>query len=45
MLGNEQAARLLQQTLVEEKETDEKLTHLAEEIINVQTVGAGSREG
>jgi len=45
MLGNEQAAGLLQQTLTEEKETDEKLTRLAEEIINVQAAGAGSREG
>jgi ferritin-like metal-binding protein YciE len=43
-LGNEQAARLLQQTLAEEKETDEKLTRLAEEIVNVQAVGVGSRE-
>jgi ferritin-like metal-binding protein YciE len=43
-LGNEQAANLLQQTLMEEKETDEKLTRLAEEIINVQAVGAGTSE-
>jgi ferritin-like metal-binding protein YciE len=45
MLGNERAASLLQQTLMEEKETDEKLTRLAEEMVNVQAVGASSREG
>jgi ferritin-like metal-binding protein YciE len=43
-LGNDQAADLLQQTLAEEKETDEKLTRLAEEMINAQAVGAGERE-
>lgn len=44
MLGKDRAANLLQQTLTEEKETDEKLTRLAEEIVNVQAVGAGHRE-
>jgi ferritin-like metal-binding protein YciE len=44
-LGNEEAARLLQQTLAEEKETDEKLTRLAEEMINAEAVGAGEQEG
>lgn len=42
MLGKEDAAGLLQQTLAEEKETDEKLTHIAEDAINVQAVGAGN---
>jgi ferritin-like metal-binding protein YciE len=34
MLGNEDAARLLQQTLDEEGETDKKLTKLAESRVN-----------
>lgn len=34
-LGNSEAAELLKQTLAEEKETDEKLTELAESEINV----------
>ena len=34
MLGNENAARMLQQTLDEEGETDKKLTRLAESRIN-----------
>lgn len=34
MLGNEDAARLLQQTLDEEGETDKKLTQLAESRVN-----------
>jgi ferritin-like metal-binding protein YciE len=36
MLGEDDAADLLQQTLDEEGETDKKLTELAEEIVNVQ---------
>lgn len=40
-LGHTEAAELLQQTLDEEKETDEKLTELAESTINVE---AGAQE-
>jgi ferritin-like metal-binding protein YciE len=36
MLGEEDAAELLQQTLDEEGETDTRLTELAEEIVNVE---------
>jgi len=36
MLGDKEAANLLQQTLDEEKQTDEKLTQLAERLINVR---------
>jgi len=36
LLGNEQAARLLQQNLDEEGNTDKKLTQLAESLINVE---------
>ncbi len=36
MLGEEDAAELLQQTLDEEGETDKRLTELAEEVVNVQ---------
>ncbi len=36
MLGMSEAAQLLEQTLQEEKETDEKLTQLAESEINVK---------
>ena len=39
LIGDEEGAELLQQTLDEEAETDEKLTELAESVINV-TVGA-----
>ncbi|MDQ2824277.1 MAG: ferritin-like domain-containing protein [Verrucomicrobiota bacterium] len=40
MLGEEDAADLLQQTLDEEGETDQRLSELAEEIVNVEaTVG------
>jgi len=35
-LGDREAASLLQQTLDEEKQTDEKLTQLAERLINVR---------
>jgi ferritin-like metal-binding protein YciE len=40
MLGNREAAKLLQQTLDEETETDKKLTKLAESIVNVEAVEA-----
>jgi ferritin-like metal-binding protein YciE len=46
VLGHSDAARLLQQTLREEKETDEKLTSLAESMVNEQAEaqsGNGSR--
>ena len=43
MLGEEEAVNLLQQTLDEEIETDEKLTELAESTINVEA-GVGSDE-
>ena len=36
LLGDRQAAKLLQQTLDEEKEADAKLTQLAESTINVE---------
>jgi ferritin-like metal-binding protein YciE len=36
VLGDEEAAELLQQTLQEEEETDKKLTDLAESSINLQ---------
>jgi ferritin-like metal-binding protein YciE len=36
LLGNKEAARLLQETLDEEGEADKKLTSLAETLINVQ---------
>jgi ferritin-like metal-binding protein YciE len=40
MLGEEDAAELLQQTLDEESEADKRLTELAEEIVNVEaTIG------
>jgi len=39
MLGNSEAEELLQQTLDEEKQTDEKLTELAESEVNVAAQG------
>jgi len=42
LLGDEQAARLLQQTLDEEGEADKKLTSLAESGINVEAAEAES---
>ncbi len=39
MLGNDQAARLLQQTLDEEGMTDKKLNALAMQCINVEAEG------
>ena len=41
-LGNQEAAQLLQQTLEEEAQTDEKLTRLAEQNINKQAKQAGA---
>lgn len=43
LLGEDDAAELLEQTLKEEKETDQKLTKLAEKI-NVEAEGAGNEE-
>lgn len=40
LLGNKQAVKLLQQTLDEEKETDEKLTELALSEVNVEAAQA-----
>jgi ferritin-like metal-binding protein YciE len=44
-LGEEDAAKMLQLTLDEEIETDEKLTELAEECINAEAETAGSGQG
>jgi ferritin-like metal-binding protein YciE len=41
LLGHEEAAELLQQTLAEEAEADEKLTQLAESVINLQAEEGG----
>jgi ferritin-like metal-binding protein YciE len=43
MLGKEDCAELLQMTLDEEKETDEKLTALAESVVNEEAVSGESR--
>ena len=40
LLGDDNGRQLLERTLNEEKATDEKLTHLAETVINRQAVGA-----
>ena len=48
LLGENDAAEMLQETLDEEGETDKKLTGLAEEIINVEASDAeeeGSKRG
>jgi ferritin-like metal-binding protein YciE len=39
LLGNDQALRLLDETLAEEKEADEKLNELAQSMINDEAVG------
>jgi ferritin-like metal-binding protein YciE len=39
-LGNHQAASLLEQTLNEEKQTDEKLNRIAENMVNLQAASA-----
>ena len=45
LLGNDEAARLLAQTLDEEEATDKKLSAIAESSINVQAAeGAGSEK-
>jgi ferritin-like metal-binding protein YciE len=44
LLGEDTAAQLLEQTLEEEKETDQKLTDMSGEI-NVKALGEGSEEG
>jgi len=44
LLGEKDAVKLLEQTLKEEKETDEKLTDLAGEI-NVQALGGAAEKG
>ncbi|HEY8715891.1 MAG TPA: ferritin-like domain-containing protein [Candidatus Acidoferrum sp.] len=44
LLGADNAVKLLEQTLEEEKETDQKLTDLASDI-NVKAMGEGSEEG
>lgn len=41
MLGRSEDARLLRQTLAEEKATDEKLSRLAESLVNQQAAMAG----
>lgn len=41
LLGDQEAADLLQQTLDEEGETDQKLTQIAESTINVEALHAG----
>ncbi len=40
LIGQDEVARLLQQTLDEEGETDKKLTRLAETVVNVRAVEA-----
>jgi len=44
LLGEDEAAQLLEQTLEEEKETDQKLTELAGDI-NVQAMEEGAEQG
>jgi ferritin-like metal-binding protein YciE len=44
LLGNDEAVSLLEETLEEEKSTDERLTELAESIINEEAV-SGSNSG
>jgi ferritin-like metal-binding protein YciE len=41
-LGHHEAAELLQQTLDEEKQTDEKLTRLAEQMVNQEAASPGN---
>jgi ferritin-like metal-binding protein YciE len=45
LLGNDEAVRLLDETLREEKETDEKLTELAQGMINEEAAGSMSGNG
>jgi ferritin-like metal-binding protein YciE len=44
LLGDDEAARLLQQTLDEEGETDKKLTKLAESSINIEAAEGADME-
>lgn len=44
LLGDEQAATLLQETLNEEAEADKKLTELAETVVNVEAEEANGKE-
>jgi len=44
LLGEEDAANLLEETLEEEKETDERLTEIAESSINVEEAQGEGRE-
>jgi ferritin-like metal-binding protein YciE len=44
MLGEEDAADLLEETLDEERDTDEQLTELAENVINVEESEEGEEE-
>lgn len=44
LLGEEEAADLLQQTLDEEKETDKQLSELAEEIVNQEALSGDEEE-
>ncbi|MEP6668136.1 MAG: ferritin-like domain-containing protein [Chthoniobacter sp.] len=43
-LGHDEVADLLEQTLEEERATDQKLTELAESAVNVEAGGAGDQE-
>jgi ferritin-like metal-binding protein YciE len=45
LLGQEDAVELLEETLEEEKETDAKLTELAESTANEEAAGSGSGSG
>jgi ferritin-like metal-binding protein YciE len=44
LLGNAVAQKLLQETLDEEAEADERLTSLAEAVVNPDALGAGGKE-
>jgi ferritin-like metal-binding protein YciE len=45
LLGNEEAARLLAQSLDEEERTDKKLTQIAESSINIEAASGADDEG
>lgn len=45
MNGNSDAARLLEQTLEEEKQTDQRLTEIAEGMVNEEAIEMGSSGG
>jgi ferritin-like metal-binding protein YciE len=44
LLGDDEAARLLAQTLDEEKAADQKLTEIAENSINLEAASGGEEE-